>query len=64
MGKTERLQIRITPELKEKLQALADAENRSISNYVENLIINEIVKKEPKKCFGYFRVATKEQVDG
>lgn len=64
MNKTERLQLRITPELKDKLQALADAENRSVTNYVENLIINEIVKKEPKKCFGYFRVATKDQVDG
>lgn len=46
MTKTERLQIRITPELKEKLQALADAENRSISNYIENLIKIEVEKRE------------------
>lgn len=45
MNKTERLQIRITPDLKEKLQALADAENRTISNYIENLIKNEIERK-------------------
>ena len=42
MTKTERLQLRITPELKEKLQVLADAENRTITNYVENLIKKEI----------------------
>lgn len=46
MNKTERLNIRITHELKEKLQALADAENRSISNYIENLIIKELEKRE------------------
>lgn len=46
MTKTERLQIRITPELKDKLQALADAENRTISNYIENLIKREIEKRE------------------
>lgn len=45
MAKTERLQIRITPDLKEKLQALADAENRTISNYLENLIKAEIEKR-------------------
>ena len=46
MNKTERLQIRITPELKDKLQALADAENRTISNYIENLIKRELDKRE------------------
>ena len=44
--KTERLQIRITPELKSNLQALADTENRTISNYIENLIKQEIEKAE------------------
>ena len=38
MAKTERLEIRLTPELKEQLQAAAKAENRTITNYVENLI--------------------------
>lgn len=38
MSKTERLYIRLTPELKEQLQAAAEAEGRSISNYVERLI--------------------------
>ena len=44
--KTERLNIRISPELKEQLQALADAENRTLSNYVEQLIINAVNAKE------------------
>lgn len=38
MAKTERLEIRLTPELKEQLQAAAEAQNRTITNYVENLI--------------------------
>lgn len=38
MAKTERIEIRLTPELKEQLQAAAEAENRTITNYVENLI--------------------------
>ncbi len=45
MAKTERLEIRLTPELKEQLQAAAEAENRTISNYVENLI-KQALKKE------------------
>ena len=45
MAKTERLQIRISPELKAQLQALADAENRTISNYIENLIRKDLEKK-------------------
>lgn len=46
MTKTERLQIRITPDLKEKLEALAASENRTVSNYIENLIIRELEKRE------------------
>lgn len=42
MAKTERIDIRISPELKEKLQAAADAENRSVSNYIVNLIQKDL----------------------
>lgn len=45
MAKTERIYVRITPELKEQLQAAADAENRTITNYVENLI-KQAIKKQ------------------
>lgn len=48
MSKTDRLNIRISPELKEKLQALADAENRTVSNYVERLIVEAVEKKMGK----------------
>ena len=44
--KTEQLHMRISPELKEQLQKLADADNRSISNYLELLIRKEVEKKE------------------
>lgn len=45
MAKTERLYIRLTPELKARLQAAAEAEGRSISNYVEHLIA-QALKRE------------------
>lgn len=45
MNKTERLQIRITPELKEQLQRLADRDGRTVSNYVEQLIKRELEQK-------------------
>ena len=38
MNKTERLQIRVTPEMKKKLQEAAEAEGRTLSNYVEQLV--------------------------
>lgn len=46
MNKTDVVRLRITPELKEKLQQLAAAENRTVSNYIENLIIRELKKSE------------------
>lgn len=46
MTKTDVVRLRITPELKEKLQALAAAENRTVSNYIESLIIRELKKAE------------------
>ena len=45
MAKTERLEIRLTPELKEQLQAAAEAENRTITNYLENLIKQALEKE-------------------
>ena len=45
MAKTERLEIRLTAELKEQLQAAAEAENRTITNYVENLIKQALEKE-------------------
>lgn len=39
MAKTERVNLRLTPEMKDKLQKAADAENRTLTNYIENKII-------------------------
>lgn len=46
MTKTDRLQIRITPEMKTQLQALAEAEGRTVSNYVEQLIKSALDQKK------------------
>lgn len=46
MTKTDRLVIRITPELKARLQAAAEADGRSVSNYIETLIRAELKKRE------------------
>jgi len=45
MAKTERIYIRLTSEVKEQLQAAAAAENRTVTNYIENLI-KQALKKE------------------
>ena len=44
--KTDMLKVRITPYLKAKIQAAADAENRTVSGYVINLIMRDIAKKQ------------------
>ena len=44
--KTDMLKVRITPELKTKIQAAADADNRTVSGYIINLIIRDIAKKQ------------------
>ena len=46
MNKTERLQIRISPELKAELQKMADADGRTVSNYIEQLIKAAVSNKE------------------
>lgn len=45
MAKTERVNLRLTPEMKDKLQKAADAENRTLTNYIENIIINALKKE-------------------
>ena len=48
MPKTERIDIRITPELKHQLQQAADAENRTVSNYIVNLIKKDLKERGGK----------------
>lgn len=40
--KTERIDIRISPELKEQIRQAAERENRSISNFIEAIIKREL----------------------
>ena len=47
MTKTERLQIRISPELKAQLQQLAEADGRTVSNYIEQLIKAAVESNKP-----------------
>lgn len=42
MNKTEVIRLRITPELKRAVEEQARNQNRTISNYLENLILNAI----------------------
>lgn len=44
--KTDMLKVRITPDLKAKIQAAADVENRTVSGYIVNLIMRDIAKKQ------------------
>ena len=44
-NKTDMLKVRITPDLKAQIQAAADADNRTVSGYVINLIMRDIEKK-------------------
>lgn len=43
--KTERIYIRLTPELKEQLQRAAAEENRTVTNYIENLVKQAMNKR-------------------
>ena len=45
-NKTVRLSIRVTEELKAKIQMEARKENRSMSNYLENIITEAIERGE------------------
>ena len=46
MAKTERLQLRVSAEMKAELEKLAAADGRSVTNYIEQLIKREIERKE------------------
>lgn len=46
MSKTKLLNIRIEPELKKKAKKLAEADGRSLSNWVTQLIANTVEQAE------------------
>ena len=47
-NKSVRIGIRVTEELKARIQEKAKEENRSMSNYLENIIIEALEKGERK----------------
>lgn len=50
MGKTERksefIALKVTPSFKARAKALADEEGRSLSNYIEWLINNDMKRRD------------------
>lgn len=48
MAKTERLQLRVSAEMKAELEKLAAADGRSVTNYVEQLVRREIERSKNK----------------
>ena len=46
---SERLWIRITPELKEQLQQLADEDGRTVSNLVLHLVKQALAERAKKR---------------
>lgn len=49
MAKTERLQLRVSEEMKAQLERLAAADGRSVTNYIEQLVRREIERQvEPQ----------------
>lgn len=49
MPKTDLVRLRISPELKEQLRQAAEKDNRTVSNYVECLILEALGKKRPER---------------
>ena len=47
--KTDLVRLRISPELKERIRQAASAENRSVSNYIECLILEALGDKHPER---------------
>jgi predicted HicB family RNase H-like nuclease len=62
MSKTKLLNIRIDPELKKKAKKLAEADGRSLSNWVTKLISSKV--KEAEQAGKSSRQETKESGTG
>ena len=52
MSKTKLLNIRIDPDLKKRAKKLAEADGRSLSNWVTNLISSQVKEAEKKEQKG------------
>lgn len=49
MSKKEYLHIRITPELKQEIAERAEGQNRTVSNYIESLIKQDLKSRKEKE---------------
>lgn len=50
MSKSERVNLRLTPEMKEQLQRAADKEHRTLTNFIESLVIRESEKMRHERA--------------
>lgn len=48
MKRDSSVNIRLTTELKQKLQKLADADGRKLSNYIERILLAHIQTEDPE----------------
>lgn len=48
MNRTDRLYIRLTPDLKAQLKQMADEQHRTLSNFVEQLLIEAVATQSEK----------------
>lgn len=48
-NRSEIVRLRVTPDLKAAIQAAAQAENRTLTNYIENLILRSLKEQDQAK---------------
>lgn len=46
MSKTELISVRLTPELKQRLQEAAARDNRNLNNYIVTVLLRELERGE------------------
>lgn len=46
MSKSELISLRVTPELRDRIKKAAEADNRTVNNYLLNLIVKAMDEKE------------------
>lgn len=46
MPKSELISLRVTPELRDRIKKAAEADNRTLNNYLLNLIVKAMDEKE------------------
>lgn len=46
MAKTEVISVRLTPELKQRLQAAAVLDNRTLNNFIVTVLLRELERGE------------------